>query len=78
MERTGPKINLFLSELYTVAQSYKDWNKDLRWGQCLMIALNEINQDFYKQITGTDVDPFYSDGKIPAFERQLNLFNETT
>jgi hypothetical protein len=43
-----------------------------------MLALYEINIDYYKRIVGTDVDPFYVDGKIPFFERQLNLFNETT
>jgi hypothetical protein len=72
MEGTGPKINLFLSELYTVGQSYKDCNPGLRWGQCLMLALYDINIDYYKEIVGTDVDPFHSDGKIPAFEAKLN------
>jgi hypothetical protein len=67
----NPKVNLFLSELYTVATAYKDSNKELRLGQSLMIALQELDKDLYNKIVDTVYDPFYMDIRIPKFEERL-------
>lgn len=32
-----------------------------------MIALMDLNEDLYTDITGMDVDPFFLDERIPAF-----------
>lgn len=63
---------MFLSELYTVAMAWIDTNEELRFGQSLMIALKELDNDLYSKITGTEYDPFYKDIRIPRFEDKLN------
>ena len=42
-----------------------------RQGQSYMNALHEVNLELYKEITGTDNDCFYSDGKIVNFMKFL-------
>ena len=44
---------------------------NLRWGQCLMIALNELDPDMYMKITGTEYDPFYLNEKVEGFVEHL-------
>lgn len=37
-----------------------------------MNALGDVNLDLYREITGTEFDPFYLDSRIPAFYERLN------
>ncbi len=41
--------------------------KGLRKGQSYMNALYEVNHTVYQSVTGSDIDPFYDDSKIPRF-----------
>ena len=41
----------------------------LRIGQCYMNVLYDIDPTLYREITGTQVDPFYVDDRIEAFLR---------
>ena len=42
-----------------------------RQGQAYMNALNKVNLELYKEITGTDHACFYNDEKIPDFMNYL-------
>lgn len=44
----------------------------LRKGQIYMNCLHTIDPDLYKEITGSDADCFYFDGKIDKFLEKLN------
>jgi len=68
---TKRKLNLYLSELYTVGGAILMEDPNLRWGQCLMIALNELDPDMYMKITGTEYDPFYLNEKVEGFVEHL-------
>lgn len=58
------------SKLHYLAQEYMK-SPLLRKGQSYMIALHNVDVDLYKEIRGTDVDPFYDNSKIPAFDKKL-------
>lgn len=47
-------------------------HSELRYGQAIMNALNDVRPDLYKEITGTNNDPFYDDNKLVLFMRYLN------
>lgn len=59
--------NKLLVEVDTLAKFLRNKYPQLREGQSFMSALNEINPDLYKEITGTDADCFYDDSKTPEF-----------
>lgn len=44
----------------------------MRKGQALMNALFEIDLEKYREITGTEADPFYVDQNISKFWSKLN------
>lgn len=44
-------------------ESFHAQNKELRYGQSLMNKLFEIRPEKYTEITGTEIDCFYSDEK---------------
>ena len=46
-------------------------NLDMRAGQCLMLALRELDRDAYILITGTAADCFYNDNRVGAFWARL-------
>ena len=47
-------------------------DRNLRTGQSYMIALNEVDQKMYNEITNTENDPFYDDEKVITLIRYLN------
>lgn len=50
------------------AEKHYQQHKDVsRKGQAYMHYLYMICPDSYTKVTGTDNDPFYIDGKLPAF-----------
>jgi len=44
---------------------------NLRRGQSYMVALFDVNSDLYKEITGTNCDPFYLDSRIDEFLKRI-------
>lgn len=44
---------------------------NMRLGQSYMNALHDANPEVYKQITGTNIDPFYDDGVLVQFINYL-------
>lgn len=45
--------------------------KHLRLGQSAMVLLNKRYPNIYKNIAGTEFDPFYNDDKIKPFLKHL-------
>jgi hypothetical protein len=43
----------------------------LRKGQVFMNVLNEFHPEIYKEIVGTDVDPFYDNSRMRAFLKHI-------
>ncbi|MFW6219777.1 MAG: hypothetical protein ACOC1O_01600 [bacterium] len=62
--------NDILLDIYDKANEIKS-RYSLRMGQSMMIALKGIDSNIYNEITGTDVDPFYDNKKIPKFEKAI-------
>jgi hypothetical protein len=56
-----------ISDITILAKSLKGKHPELRYGQSLMNALGDINLDLYREITGTENDPFYLDSRVPVF-----------
>lgn len=44
----------------------------LRVGQSYMNYLAEVRPDLYQEITGTDSDPFYNNGRLSDFWQWLS------
>ena len=60
--------NKLLNEVHTLARHMRlQQGSQQREGQSLMNALWICNEELYKQITGTEADCFYIDGKISKF-----------
>jgi len=47
----------------------------MRDGQCLMIALQEVNPDAYKTVNQTEADCFYNDEKIDKFIEKVLAYD---
>lgn len=56
-----------ISLLLNLTLVMKSKHKDLRLGQCLMSTLYDVNPILYTYITGTELDPFYNNDRIPEF-----------
>jgi hypothetical protein len=63
--------NNLLVEVSVLSKFLRNKHPELREGQSLMNALGEINFSLYKEITGTENDPFYQDERIPAFFEKI-------
>ncbi|AEC53172.1 hypothetical protein SCRM01_226 [Synechococcus phage S-CRM01] len=50
---------------------YVQNSKDLRYGQAMMNFLCLVCPELDAKITGTDVDPFYDDNRVPVFLEYL-------
>jgi len=61
-----------LNQVHTIAKFQRISHPEIREGQSLMNALNDVNVDLYREITATEFDPYYSDSRIPAFYEKLN------
>ena len=60
-----------IADITILSNFLKKKHPELRYGQSLMNALGEINFDLYKEITGTENDPFYLDSKVTVFFETL-------
>lgn len=52
----------FTQFLQKVDDFYYEHAFEMRYGQSIMNVLNKTYPDWYKRITGTDLDCFYNDG----------------
>lgn len=50
--------------LQKVDRFYYDNEFDMRYGQSVMNILHKVYPDWYKRITGTDLDCYYDDGTV--------------
>jgi hypothetical protein len=61
-----------IEEVAARAQYWMNSGVQMRKGQALMNALSEIDLETYREITGTEADPFYVDQNIGKFWSKLN------
>lgn len=72
-EMNDQKGKLTDKEWVTLVKKMVDYtHKDLRIGQSWMNALYDIKPELYKDISGTNNDPFYIDENIHNFLTYLN------
>ena len=61
-----------IEEVAERAQYWMNSGVKMRNGQALMNALSEIDLEKYREISGTEADPFYVDQNIEKFWSKLN------
>ena len=64
--------------IYAKAESLRRGDRCMRKGQSLMNALHAIEPDLYNEITGSDADCFYNDGKMVEFEKMLDNYYKSS
>jgi len=57
--------------LWQRAEELLQRNSSLRRGQALFNAFAELNPEKADRIRGTDIDPFFNNGRIRAFLREV-------
>ena len=57
----------FVRYLRDVVEVYDNAHPHLRWGQTYFNVLSKHAPNLALSVQGTDLDPFYSDHKIPQF-----------